>query len=484
MTDRSLRLAGAGAAGLGLAAVLWLSFSGPFPLDEFCTRRHPTWVLGLFDRPRYTAVTGPAFLGAWAGLGALYLAGLWLARCLTGRTAAMLLLGVAPLTFVAVLYPGYPLLSSDVFKYVMTGRIFAVYHENPFLRVPADFPDDRFYDLVYWKAVGNAHGPIWRLFEGASALAGGERCTTAILAMKLWPALAYLATVSTLYLMLRRHQPKRAVVGTVLYAWNPLVLLEALQNGHNDVVAMLPALLAIWAGLSGRWRVAFPLLALGVLVKPLAAAFGPVLLIVALRQGQRASANAAIGIGLGAALVVLAVLPFWRGLDTLQGLERGSIFSASPAELLVIGLQTVGQPLDTAMTAARTTAGIAFVGLAVVSLLGAWRARLTLVGAAFAVICTYLLVASQWFNPWYLLWLAPLTALASCWRTRALGLAFLLLAPLIYLLQYDSTLVVPIVFLPTALLALLWRASLGWPIRLTRSSADPRPASLRVANHG
>ena len=53
-----LRLGATTVAGLGLASVLWFAFSGPFPLSEFCTRNRPTWVFGLFDTPRYTALTG------------------------------------------------------------------------------------------------------------------------------------------------------------------------------------------------------------------------------------------------------------------------------------------------------------------------------------------------------------------------------------------------------------------------------------------
>ena len=95
----------------------------------------------------------------------MYAAGLWVARSLDRRVAVVVLLIGAPLLFAAVLVPGFPLLSNDIFKYVFDGRILAVYHENPFVRVPADYPDDRFYDLVYWKAVVNAHGPLWRLLK-------------------------------------------------------------------------------------------------------------------------------------------------------------------------------------------------------------------------------------------------------------------------------------------------------------------------------
>jgi hypothetical protein len=468
MIGRRWRLAGALALGLGMAGLFWAQFSGPFPLAEFCTRRHRAWVLLFWERPRYTAVTGQTFLLVMAAASLAYLAALRLARGLgASRAAAAILLGVVPLALLAALAPGYPLLSSDIFKYVFDGRILAVYGQNPFLHVPAEFPDDRFYDMVYWRAVTNAHGPLWRLAEAGSALVGGERCPDAILAMKVWPGLAYLGTTGALFALLRAWQPERAVWGTMVYAWNPLVVLEALQNGHNDVVAALPALLAVWAALRGRVRWAFPLLALAALVKPLALALGPLLLVVALRgtadRPGDARREVALGIGLGGALALLAYLPFWEGPATLRGLARGHLFSASPAELLLLGLQSAGLPLDRALALAGAAASGLFLILLLSLLLAVWSGRLPFPAAAVGVFFLYLLVGAQWFNPWYLLWLAPLAALAPEGPPRALGIAFTLLAPLTYPFQYEAAPVVLTIFVPMALLALRWRCWLGWP---------------------
>jgi alpha-1,6-mannosyltransferase len=476
-----LRVGATCAAGVALAGVLWLAFSGPFPLDEFCTRNRPTWVFGLFDRPTYTAVTGPMFLASTIALTGLYLIALWLVPRLGGRVTLALLLVGLPLLFVAVLAPGYPLLSNDIYKYVFDGRIVAVYGDNPFLRVPAEYPDDRFYDLVYWKAVVNAHGPIWRLLEAASAQVGGEGCVDAIVAMKLWPTLAYLATTGLLYAMLRASGPDRALVGTVAYAWCPLVLLEALQNGHNDVVAALPVLAAIGVAWSGRWRLAFVLVAVGFLVKPLAAVAGPAILVAAWRAGARL--EAIIGVVLAALVVVLGYLPFFAGRETFQGLERGTIFSASPAELIVIVLEGAGWPLDQAMAVARGLALIGFILLALMALQALWRGRLVLASATASAYFAYLLVGAQWFNPWYLLWLVPLAIVAPEWQLRTLALVFASLAPLTYVLQYDARLVVPLVFLPVAVLSVRWRAALGWTIG-SRPAARAPLGTPGVAGHG
>ena len=119
------------------------------------------------------------------------------------------------------------------------------------------------------------------------------------------------------------------------------------------MVAALPVLLALWLALRGRWQLAAVLVAAGFLVKPLAAVAAPVLLVAAWRAGPAALRSTVVGGVMAALLVVLAYVPFFGGLATFQGLERSSIYSASPAELVVIGLEGAGWPLDRAMSVAR-----------------------------------------------------------------------------------------------------------------------------------
>jgi hypothetical protein len=108
-----------------------------------------------------------------------------------------------------------------------------------------------------------------------------------------------------------------------------------------------------------------------------------------------------------------------------------------------------------------------------VAVLALWRGRLALATALAVAFFGYLLLGSQWFNPWYLLWLLPLALVSPSWHVRVLALAFVLLAPLTYLLQYDARLIVPFVFLPVAILAIWWRAALGWTFG--GSPTAPRP---------
>jgi hypothetical protein len=209
----------------------------------------------------------------------------------------------------------------------------------------------------------------------------------------------------------------------------------------------------------------------------------PVLLVAAWRAGPAALRSTVVGGVLAALLVAGAYAPFFGGLATFQGLERSAIYSASPAELVVIGLEGAGWPLDRAMSVARLLTVASFSGLVVIALVGLWRGRIGLVTALAAALFGYLLVGSQWFNPWYLLWLLPVALLASDRRIQLLSLSFALLAPLTYVLQYDARLVVPLVFGPVAVLAAIFRAALGWPTGRSLALAQTSQAQ-GAAGHG
>ncbi|MFN8521500.1 MAG: hypothetical protein U0821_00150 [Chloroflexota bacterium] len=459
-----LRGAGLVALTAGAGLLLWLGMSSPYSLAELCTRRRPTWILPPFEPARYTAMSGESFVAVAVILAAVSLLVARLVRGLSGRRWAVLALWIPSAVFVGALLPGYPLLSSDIYKYVFDGRILGVYHLNPFLHVPAEFPDDRFYDLVYWKAVVNAHGPIWRVAEAGAALAGGESCRWSVLWMKGWSALAYLGTGALLYATIRPTSPGHAITRTALYLWSPLVMLETAQNGHNDAVAALLALGSVVLARRGRLEMAFLVLAAAALVKPLAVVLGPLLLVAALVRPRRLVA----GVSMAAVLTGVAYAPFWAGTATLQGLSRAHIFSASPAEALLLGLQGVGVSLDAAIPLASGAANAAF-GLGALAIAWAhFQGRVDLYWGAFATMFWYGLVGAQWFNPWYLLWMMPFACLVEDARARVLGITFSVLALLVYPLQYEATAVMLAVFVPmAALVALAFRSSL--------LTARPRP---------
>ncbi|MGZ3599216.1 MAG: hypothetical protein ACXWQ5_05830 [Ktedonobacterales bacterium] len=165
-----------------------------------------------------------------------------------GRGYLALALGcAAALGATLVLLPSLP--SDDVFSYILYGRIGVVHHANPLVTAPSAFPHDPFLALVFWQGVLSVYGPVWLLLSGGITLFAeglGGSLATYVLLFKLLGLVAHLANAALIWAILGRLAPQRRLLGTLLYAWNPLCLLEFCASAHNDAVMLTFALLGVY----------------------------------------------------------------------------------------------------------------------------------------------------------------------------------------------------------------------------------------------
>lgn len=349
-----------------------------------------------------------AFAAPALALIALYGAALLVAGRVRGSWATVAL--VASALFAATLLPMFPGGTQDIFHNVADGRLFWRYGENPTLVPPAAHPEDPFYPHLFgYTELPSAYGPLWYLLAGPITALAGDGLVANVLAQKAMMAAFFLTTVVLVWWTARVTWPDRpgmATTATVAAGWCPLLLWELPGNGHNDAVMVFFATAALAAAVRARWRWVFPLLALSVLVKFTTALLGPVLLVWSLRRGVPRRALA-LGLAVAGLVVIAAYVPFWAGADTLAVLRRpGMTFILSPATLLHGVLAgRLGEPLPSRLTYLIT--GTLFV---LFYLMALWRARngpAGLLMAGFDAVFVYLLLASWWFWPWYLAWLAP-----------------------------------------------------------------------------
>lgn len=163
------------------------------------------------------------------------------------RMLALVLGGAFVLGVTLLLLPALP--SDDVFSYILYGRIAAVHHANPLVAVPADYPHDPFLTLVFWRNTRSVYGPVWLLLSQALALVAqkaGGGLVAYVLLFKLLGFASHLANTLLIWAILGVLAPRRQVMGTLLYAWNPLCLLEFCASAHNDAVMLTFLLLAIY----------------------------------------------------------------------------------------------------------------------------------------------------------------------------------------------------------------------------------------------
>jgi hypothetical protein len=412
----------AGLAALN-AAVYWLLFV------------YPTNLLALYSRPlvdlRRLSEGEPGarwrLSVGFALLAAIYWLGWRLAHRTQGTWAWTAVLGGGAISGAVLLFL-YPFGAADLFDNIMHGRILGVYGANPFAQIPADFASDPFYRYVGWRRFPSAYGPLWELLAAATARLAGDGIVASALAFKALGGAFLAGSVAVVAWLLRRVAPERALSGTLLLAWNPLVLFETLGQGHNDVAMVFWVLACAGCLALGRRTLAVLALVVGALVK-----FVPVLLLpaaglVALRglAGTRARVQfVAVTACLALILVTVAYVPFWTGIETLGLENRGQLFTSSlPA--------TARAVLEPSMGRQRASEAVGAIAAALTAAFALWRGASagrrpswrSFAQAAFATLIFYLLVTCLWFQQWYAIWPLALVPLLPAGYVAGAGVLF------------------------------------------------------------
>jgi hypothetical protein len=323
----------------------------------------------------------------------------------------------------------YPINATDLLQYVFRSRVFAVYHGNPLVLTPQNFPGDPLVPYVgEWTYIPSPYGPTWELLAGAVAwLCRGQLLPT-LLGLKALVIAFYLGTTIVLDRMLAVVAPSRRAAGMVFFAWNPLVLLELAGNGHNDAVMLFFIVLGFYLLARNRVIPVILTLVIAALCKVIALLVIPPVLIIILRQRpgwrERIDFLAKAG-GLAIALALALYVPFWPPWRSIAGAlgESTRRFGFSIPTLVLMILETLIGPhlgslspgafrvalfviYDLPRWVAQGLFGILYIRL----LIRAWRERTRSVVATFRSLFTYLVLAPS-FRIWYPTWLVPLAAL-------------------------------------------------------------------------
>jgi alpha-1,6-mannosyltransferase len=352
----------------------------------------------------YTPLSTVLFLGLVIGLYALYAVGYRLVSRGTAGKGSLVLILAAGIFFCAELVWVYPATAADVFGYVAHGRVLALHDANPFIVAPAEFPGDAILPFLAFPSEPSQYGPIWVLLGAALATVSGGNLLTEVLLYKLVAALAHVAGAALIFQIVIRlgaHRD-RACASAYLYLWNPMLLWEMVGNAHNDGVMMLFGLGAAWLVVAGVDLLVLPAVAAGALVKVPLALIAPLLFIAAWRRNRARGVEGAL---LALALALAIYRPFWEGLDTVTPLRRTDLFTASLGSVLRLGL-TPGLGTSQATLIARSVSLGAFAGVAVGALWQALRAQSSqdVLRLAYFTLLGGLLLATTWFQAWYVVW--------------------------------------------------------------------------------
>jgi hypothetical protein len=327
----------------------------------------------------------------------------------------------------------YPITANDLFRYVLRGRIWAVYGASPMLSPPNDFPDDPY--IAFAGEFGDwasGYGPLWEIVVQAPLRLGATDMVPGAISLKLVVLLSYLICAiligwfGTPPPSIPHHSPLTALT---FFAWNPLILMQGPGNGHNDMVFMALMVLGIILWQRKLWWGAAMALTLAVLAKATALLMIPLFGVLLLRNEP--TWRQRITKGLGAALIGLVTAYLIYSLlgpisEALQSVL--AMLTTRRGFAIASGLRMVLReiiPRDVAETLPRTTGRYIFLIFYAWLLMQLWRNKLNLVTAGFLAYFSQLMLGRT-FRIWYPTWLIPMAALyltpATFWRTLLLGL--------------------------------------------------------------
>ena len=420
-------------AALLTSGALYLAFTLPFLLSHYYATTPPV---------DYAKLTG--YSTGWFAayiLGILALFGLYLTslRALksSGQNWEFVLISAG--FFAGILIFSYPQTAIDMLVYALRTRGWALYGLSPFAVSPDAFPaSDPWLGLAgEWADAASPYGPVWELLSlGLFRLMGGNYLTH-LFALKMGSALAYLGSTGIIYIILRRIRPGWALQGMAFFAWNPLVLLESVQNAHNDIWMVFFLLIAIWAYLQlieqprhGTALIFIAAFSASILVKFITLLVLPIFLLgLALRQPSWMRRGGVMLLYAAGILLITAAMmaPYWPGLDHWAVLRASKGAGRSWVALLVLlaregGVSSINQAFD-------DVNGAIYVIFGGIYLWGIWRvvcrgkvcfrgtattlkaAREMPLRISFYLFFWYVLFVATVFHAWYLLWFLPLAAL-------------------------------------------------------------------------
>lgn len=161
-----------------------------------------------------------------------------------------------------ILLFSYPtMLSYDIFNYIATAKVSFFYHENPYLIMPIEFIGDPLLSFTHAANKIALYGPFWIILTAIPYLLGFGKFILILFNFKLFVLVFYLATIFLIWKISKNF------LSVVIFAFNPLVIMETLISSHNDIVMMFFALLAFYFLIKEKPYKAFVFLLLSVLIK-------------------------------------------------------------------------------------------------------------------------------------------------------------------------------------------------------------------------
>jgi hypothetical protein len=142
---------------------------------------------------------------------------------------------------------GFPLMfaynafSYDIFNYMFNAKMVIQYQANPHLKTALDFAHDSWTRFMHNVHTPAPYGYGWTIFSLLPFLAGFKKFILTWFSFKLSSYLSLLLLIPIWHWLAQSFENLKLNWKNVLiFCFNPLILIELIGNGHNDLWMMLP----------------------------------------------------------------------------------------------------------------------------------------------------------------------------------------------------------------------------------------------------
>ncbi|MBN1431125.1 MAG: DUF2029 domain-containing protein [Anaerolineae bacterium] len=331
----------------------------------------------------------------------------------------------------------YPITALDLLLYVVRTRLWVLYGGSPMIALPESYPGDPIIAFAgeYADEV-SPYGPLWEILARIPVQLGAHDAISAVIAMKLLVLIGYLACAWLIGWMARPGEARRAgkaarspLLPLMFFAWNPLILMQGLGNGHNDMLMLALIVLGIVMWQRGNWWATALALALAATIKSAGLLMIPLFGMALLFQEKTWRGRVLKGLSAAAIITMTAI-----GLYALTGPLPDAFQGTLKATLSRTGFAPVSAirmilrefyPREWIAPIPRTAGRDLFILYYIFLMIRAWQGRYSLVTAGFLAYFSQLMLGPT-FRIWYPMWLIPLAALSltsrTFWHTFLFGL--------------------------------------------------------------
>jgi len=215
-----------------------------FSFSSYQYIQHSLIQIGYYQRP----LSASLFLILTGGLFTVYISLLRLIlKQKISESHIKIFVGISLLCLLA-----YPAFSHDLFNYMFDARIATYYHLSPYFFKALDFPTDPWIRFMHWTHRYYPYGPGWLLITLIPSWLGMGKFVGTLMLFKVMLGGFYIASTYVIYKILQKIHPTQALFGVTFFTLNPLVIIESLVSGHNEIVMVGFLLISLYWLLSNK----------------------------------------------------------------------------------------------------------------------------------------------------------------------------------------------------------------------------------------